>query len=103
MDGAHRGRAFWHLVLPLVLPCIIADGIFTFILAWNDFLFALVLISSDELKTLPVGVNDLFNATIVDWGMIMAPGVMITLPMVALFAGVQRYLIRGWGSGGLKG
>jgi len=103
VDGAHRGRAVWHVVLPLALPGIIAAGIFTFILAWNDFLFALVLISSDELKTLPVGVNDLFNATIVDWGMIMAPGVMITLPMVALFAGVQRYLIRGWGSGGLKG
>jgi len=103
VDGAHRGRAVWHVVLPLTLPGIIAAGIFTFILAWNDFLFALVLISSDELKTLPVGVNDLFNATIVDWGMIMAAGVMITLPTVGFFAGVQRYLIRGWGSGGLKG
>ena len=103
VDGAHRGRAVWHVVLPLALPGIIAAGIFTFILAWNDFLFALVLISSDELKTLPVGVNDLFNATIVDWGMIMAAGVMITLPTVVFFAGVQRYLIRGWGSGGLKG
>ena len=103
VDGAHRGRAVWHVVLPLALPGIIAAGIFTFILAWNDFLFALVLISSDELKTLPVGVNDLFNATIVDWGMIMAAGVMITLPTVGFFAGVQRYLIRGWGSGGLKG
>ena len=103
VDGAHRGRAVWHVVLPLALPGIIAAGIFTFILAWNDFLFALVLISSDELKTLPVGVNDLFNATIVDWGMIMAAGVMITLPTVGYFAGVQRYLIRGWGSGGLKG
>ena len=103
VDGAHRGRAVWHVVLPLALPGIIAAGIFTFILAWNDFLFALVLISSDELKTLPVGVNDLFNATIVDWGMIMAAGVMITLPTVGFFVGVQRYLIRGWGSGGLKG
>jgi len=103
VDGAHRGRAVWHVVLPLALPGIIAAGIFTFILAWNDFLFALVLISSDELKTLPVGVNDLFNAPIVDWGMIMAAGVMITLPTVGFFAGVQRYLIRGWGSGGLKG
>ncbi len=103
VDGAHRGRAVWHVVLPLALPGIIAAGIFTFILAWNDFLFALVLISSDELKTLPVGVNDLFNATIVDWGMITAAGVMITVPTVGFFAGVQRYLIRGWGSGGLKG
>ena len=103
VDGAHRGRAVWHVVLPLALPGIIAAGIFTFILAWNDFLFALVLISSDELKTLPVGVNDLFNATIVDWGMIMAAGVMITVPTMGFFVAVQRHLVQGWGSGGLKG
>jgi ABC-type glycerol-3-phosphate transport system permease component len=103
VDGAHRGKAVWYVVLPLALPGLIAAAIFTFILAWNDFLFALVLITSDELKTLPVGVNDLFNATIVDWGMIMAAGVMITVPTVAFFAAVQRYLVQGWGAGGVKG
>ena len=103
VDGAHRGKAVWYIVLPLALPGLIAAAIFTFILAWNDFLFALVLITSDELKTLPVGVNDLFNATIVDWGMIMAAGVMITVPTVCFFAAVQRYLVQGWGSGGVKG
>ncbi len=90
-------------MLPLALPGIIATGIFTFILAWNDFLFALVLITSDELKTPPVGVNDLFNATIVDWGMIMAAGIMITVPAVAFFVAVQRYRVQGWGAGGVKG
>ena len=103
IDGAGRGRAVWHVVLPLALPGLIAGAIFTFILAYNDFLFALVLITSEELKTLPVGVNDLFNATIVDWGMIMAAGVMITVPAVLFFAAVQRYLVQGWGAGGVKG
>jgi len=103
VDGAHRGRAVWHVVLPLALPGIIAAGIFTFILAWNDFLFALVLISSDELKTLPVGVNDLFNATIVDWGMIMAAGVMITLPTVGLLRGGPAVPDPRLGERGLKG
>ncbi|PYO23874.1 MAG: hypothetical protein DMD85_08280 [Candidatus Rokuibacteriota bacterium] len=103
VDGAGRARAVWHVVLPLALPGLIAAAIFTFILAYNDFLFALVLITSEELKTLPVGVNDLFNATIVDWGMIMAAGVMITLPAILFFAGVQRYLVQGWGAGGVKG
>jgi len=103
VDGAGRGRAVWHVVLPLALPGLIAAAIFTFILAYNDFLFALVLITSEELKTLPVGVNDLFNATIVDWGMIMAAGVMITAPAVLFFAAVQRYLVQGWGAGGVKG
>ena len=103
VDGAGRGRAVWHVVLPLALPGLIAAAIFTFILAYNDFLFALVLITSEELKTLPVGVNDLFNATIVDWGMIMAAGVIITVPAVLFFAAVQRYLVQGWGAGGVKG
>jgi ABC-type glycerol-3-phosphate transport system permease component len=103
VDGASRARAVWWVVLPLALPGLIATGIFTFILAWNDFLFALVLITSDELKTLPIGVNDLFNATIVDWGMIMAAGVMITVPTIVFFIAVQRYLIQGWGAGGVKG
>ena len=103
VDGAGRGRAVWHVVLPLALPGLIAAAIFTFILAYNDFLFSMVLITSEELKTLPVGVNDLFNATIVDWGMIMAAGVMITAPAVVFFAAVQRYLVQGWGAGGVKG
>jgi ABC-type glycerol-3-phosphate transport system permease component len=103
VDGAGRARAVWYVMLPLALPGLIAAAIFTFILAWNDYLFALVLITSDELKTLPVGVNDLFNATIVDWGMIMAAGVMITAPAVAFFIAVQRYLVQGWGAGGVKG
>lgn len=103
VDGAGRGRAVWYIMLPLALPGLIAAAIFTFILAYNDFLFALVLITSEELKTLPVGVNDLFNATIVDWGMIMAAGVMITVPAVVFFAVVQRYLVQGWGAGGVKG
>ncbi|HTG13368.1 MAG TPA: carbohydrate ABC transporter permease, partial [Candidatus Eisenbacteria bacterium] len=54
VDGAGRGKTVWYVVLPLALPGLIAAAIFTFILAWNDFLFALVLITSDELKTLPV-------------------------------------------------
>ena len=103
VDGAGRGRAVWHVVLPLALPGLIATAIFTFILAYNDFLFSMVLITSEELKTLPVGVNDLFNATIVDWGMIMAAGVMITAPAVVFFGAVQRYLVQGWGAGGVKG
>jgi len=103
VDGAGRGRAVWYVVLPLALPGLIATAIFTFILAYNDFLFSMVLITSEELKTLPVGVNDLFNATIVDWGMIMAAGVMITAPAVIFFAAVQRYLVQGWGAGGVKG
>ena len=99
VDGAGRLRAVIYVVLPLALPGIIATSIFTFILAWNDYIFTRILIASDELKTLPVGVQDLFNSAIVDWGLIMGAGMMITIPALIFFVTVQRYLIRGWGAG----
>ncbi len=75
----------------------------SFTLAWNDYIFTRILIASDELKTLPVGVQDLFSAAVVDWGLVMAAGVLITLPALAFFMAVQRHLVEGWGSGGLRG
>jgi ABC-type glycerol-3-phosphate transport system permease component len=103
VDGANRLRAVVYVVLPLALPGLVATGIFTFILAWNDYIFTRILISSDELKTLPVGVQDLFHSALIDWGLIMAAGVLITMPALAFFVAVQRHLVAGWGSGGLKG
>jgi len=103
VDGCGRLRAVIFVVLPLALPGIIATSIFTFILAWNDYIFTRILIASDELKTLPVGVQDLFNSSVIDWGLIMAAGMMITIPALVFFVAVQRYLIRGWGAGAVKG
>ncbi|MBI3455454.1 MAG: carbohydrate ABC transporter permease [Candidatus Rokubacteria bacterium] len=103
VDGANRFRAVLYVVLPLALPGLIATSIFTFILAWNDYIFTRILIASDELKTLPVGVQDLFHSALIDWGLIMAAGVLITIPALAFFIGIQRHLVAGWGSGGLKG
>jgi ABC-type glycerol-3-phosphate transport system permease component len=103
LDGANRAQALWYVVMPLALPGIIATAIFTFIVAWNDFLFALVLIGKDELKTLAIGINEFFHMAVVDWGLIMAAGVMVTIPALIFFVAIQRYLIAGWGAGGLKG
>jgi ABC-type glycerol-3-phosphate transport system permease component len=103
VDGAGQVRAVIYVVLPLALPGIIATSIFTFILAWNDYIFTRILIASDELKTLPVGVQDLFHSALIDWGLIMAAGMMITIPALLFFVAVQRYLIRGWGAGAVKG
>jgi multiple sugar transport system permease protein len=103
IDGANRAQALAYVVMPLALPGIIATAIFTFIVAWNDFLFALVLIGQDELKTLAIGINEFFHMAVVDWGLIMAAGVMVTIPALVFFIAVQRYLIAGWGAGGLKG
>jgi ABC-type glycerol-3-phosphate transport system permease component len=103
VDGASRLRTVIYVVIPLALPGVIATSIFTFILAWNDYIFTRILISADELKTLPVGVQDLFHSALIDWGLIMSAGVLITVPALAFFVAVQRHLVAGWGSGGLKG
>ncbi|MEW5912702.1 MAG: carbohydrate ABC transporter permease [Thermodesulfobacteriota bacterium] len=103
IDGASRLQAVIHVIFPLALPGLIATGIFTFILAWNDYIFCRILISSDELKTLPVGIADLYNATVIDWGMIMSGGMLITMPVLIFFMYIQRYLIAGWGAGAIKG
>ena len=103
VDGATRLRAVVHVILPLALPGIIATAIFTFILAWNDYIFVRILITSDNLKTLSVGIADLYNATVIDWGMIMSGGMLITIPVLVCFIFIQRYLIAGWGTGAVKG
>jgi len=103
VDGANRFQAIIFVVLPLALPGVVATGIFTFILAWNDYIFARVLLSRDELKTLPVGIADLYNASVVDWGMIMAAGLLVLAPVLAVFVFIQKSLVAGWGAGGVKG
>ncbi len=102
-DGASRVQAVAYVIVPMALPGVIAVSIFSFIVAWNDYIFTRVLISSDQLKTLPVGISDLVNATVIDWGMILAGGVVITIPGLVFFILVQRYLISGWGAGAVKG
>ena len=103
VDGAGRVRTVAYIVLPLALPGLVATSIFTFTLAWNDYVFTRILIASDELKTLPVGVQDLFSAAVVDWGLVMAAGMLITVPALGFFLAVQRHLVEGWGAGGLRG
>ena len=102
-DGASRLQTVRYVTLPVALPGVVATGTFTFILAWNDYIFARVLLAADELKTLPVGIADLYNASVVDWGMIMSAGMLVLVPVLAVFAFLQRYLVAGWGTGGITG
>jgi len=103
VDGANRLQTVLYIVLPLALPGVIATSIFTFILTWNDSIFARILISADELKTLPVGIADLYNASVVDWGMIMAAGLLVLTPVLGVFFVIQKYMVAGLGAGALKG
>jgi ABC-type glycerol-3-phosphate transport system permease component len=103
IDGANRLQTVIYVVLPLAIPGVAATSIFTFILTWNDYIFARILLSADTLKTLPVGIADLYNASVVDWGMIMASGLLVLTPVMGVFFIIQKYMVAGLGAGALKG
>lgn len=103
VDGASFLRTFLTVILPLTLPGIFSVGIFVFALSWNEFLFASILAGSAANKTIPVGISEYITSFDVRWGEIMALGTLTTIPVVALFLGVQKYFLRGVLAGAVKG
>jgi ABC-type glycerol-3-phosphate transport system permease component len=104
IDGCTRWQAFVQVVLPQALPGIISAALFAFHVAWNEFLYASVLLWSSDRMTLSAGVTTLMGELAPpSWGLLMAAGVMITLPVIILFSIMQSFLIAGWGGGAVKG
>ncbi len=103
IDGASRFQVFRLIALPLALPGIIATSIFSFIVAWNDYLIARIFINTITRLPLTVGVMHFFEGVHVDWGLMMAAAVLMTVPLAVLFMFVQRHLIVGFGAGAVKG
>ena len=104
VDGATRMGAFRDVILPQLLPGIISTALFTFILSWNEYLYALVLVNSDAVRPLTTGVMTmLISAFNIEWSLLMAASVMMSLPLIVVFAFLQSYLTRGFGAGAVKG
>jgi multiple sugar transport system permease protein len=104
VDGATRFQSFYRVIVPQALPGMISTGIFVFSVTWHEYLFASILLFRPDKQTLSAGVATFLSEDwIYSWGMLMAAGVMISLPLVIFYIFLQRYLIAGWGSGGVKG
>jgi multiple sugar transport system permease protein len=104
VDGATRFQAFRKVILPQALPGMISTGIFTFSVTWQEYLFASILLFSAAKQTLSAGVATFLSEDwIYSWGVLMAAGVMVSLPLVLFYIFLQRYLIAGWGGGAVKG
>ncbi|WP_433428322.1 carbohydrate ABC transporter permease [Nonomuraea sp. CA-141351] len=103
VDGCSRLRAFLAIVLPLLRPALVAVGSFAFIHSWNNFLFALMFINDQEKFTVPVGLAYNLGENSVDLGALAAGGVVAALPVVIVFAFIQRYLVQGLSAGAVKG
>jgi multiple sugar transport system permease protein len=103
IDGATRFRAFRQIILPLTLPGIAATLGFVFTAAWSELLFALMLISGADASTFPVGLLSFVSKFSVDFGQMMAAGVMALIPACLFFLLIQRYLVQGLTAGAVKG
>ncbi len=102
LDGASEARIFTSVALPLMRPILVTLAAFTFIGTWNDFLWPLVVLSDDELYTLPVALATLSGEHTQDTELMMAGAVLTMAPVLVLFAFLQRYYVRGLTMGGLK-
>lgn len=103
IDGASRLYIFWRITLPLAAPAILSVTLFAFTNAWNEFLFAFVFITSESLRTLPIGLQSLVVGDILPWGKLMAASLLTAIPVAVLYVYAQRFLAEGLTVGAVKG
>ncbi|MHA6297058.1 ABC transporter permease [Devosia sp. CAU 1758] len=103
IDGASRLYIFWRITLPLAAPAILSVTLFAFTNAWNEFLFAFVFITSESLRTLPIGLQSLVVGDILPWGKLMAASLLTAIPVAILYVYAQRFLSEGLTVGAVKG
>jgi N,N'-diacetylchitobiose transport system permease protein len=104
IDGCSRVGAFRRITFPLLAPGLAATGIFAFIQAWNEFLFALVIMTRSDMQTLPIWLRAFVQATkATDWAVVMAASTLMAIPVVVFFLIVQRRMSGGLVSGAVKG
>jgi multiple sugar transport system permease protein len=102
IDGASELRIFWMIVLPLCKPALVALAVFTFREAWDMYIWPLIIITKDSLRTLPLGISLFMSSYGTSWDQLMAIAVLGTLPMILLFFFLQRAFIQGIAATGLK-
>jgi multiple sugar transport system permease protein len=103
IDGATRFGAFYRVVLPLAAPGVLAAALYAFTQAWNEFLYALVFITDARLRTLPVGLASFITGDVYGWGFLMSGAVLTTLPVIAAYVYLQKYMVEGLTAGSVKG
>jgi N,N'-diacetylchitobiose transport system permease protein len=103
IDGASRAQIFRRILLPLVAPGLAATSIFSFIVAWNELIFALTFLNDQTKYTLPVAMTFFFGRDDTAWGPVMAASTLLTLPVLVFFLFVQRRMVGGLSAGALKG
>jgi|TARA_B110000046_G_C12959268_1_gene383750 multiple sugar transport system permease protein len=102
VDGGSSWTALWRVVIPISVPGIVATGVYTFLLAWNEFLFALTLTKSMDLRTVPIGIQLLMGQHAFEWNQMMAMSILGSLPLLLIYLLAQRYFLAGMTAGSVK-
>jgi multiple sugar transport system permease protein len=102
VDGCTRLRALWHVVLPLALPGMVGTAVFAFLWAWNEFLFAVILTAGPAVAPMTIRLSQFFTQFGRDWTGIMALNVLASIPLVAAFVFLQRWVVEGLTAGAVK-
>jgi len=103
IDGCTRFDVIWRIIIPLSAPALASVALYTFMIAWNEFLFAFMFLDTPEKFTLSRGVVQLAGSVHLSKQLVMAASVMVTIPIVALFLLFERYLVRGLTAGAMRG
>jgi multiple sugar transport system permease protein len=104
IDGVSRLGGLTKIILPLALPGVLSAGIFSFTLSWNEFLYALIFMSTGTMKTIPVGtVSDLVRADVLFWGSLMASAVLGSVPVAFIYSFFVDHYVQGMTAGAVKG
>ena len=103
IDGCSRSGVIWRITLPLSVPALVTVGIYTFMIAWNEFLYALVFLNTRTMFTMPIQINTIFNDPTPRPHVVMAASTIMTIPVVILFLALERFLEEGLTAGGVKG
>jgi multiple sugar transport system permease protein len=102
IDGASRFQAFVRVVMPLSAPGIVATAIYSFILAWNEYVYALTFINDQDKLTVPVGLQRFFTEFVANWPGLMAAAFLMSVPVVVMFLVLQKYFVRALTEGAVK-
>ena len=102
IDGCTQWGAFWRVILPLVRPGLVTVAAFAFLMAWGEFLFALALTTNEDVQPVTVALNKFIGQCGTQWEKLMAVSTTIALPIIVIFASLQRYIISGLVAGSVK-
>lgn len=103
IDGCSRIGALVRIIMPMAGPGMFAVGVFTFLQAWEEFLYAMNLTNSEAIRTLPVSINSFRGEFLIDWGGLMSAAVVVSLPILLIFLLCNKYFVKGFSEGAVKG